>query len=276
MQRGRHFAKFEALGNDFVVFDQRAGGQLPHGDQVRALADRHTGVGFDQLLILLPASDPAITCSVAIYNRDGGSANQCGNGMRAIGLWLHQETPDQRDFVLETAAGIVRVRVERDGLIGVDMGHPAFDPAAVGLSDSFTSRALATSLPTFVAAGTVSMGNPHLVVLLARPATPELVERIGTALGRSPEFADGVNVSLACILADDEVDLRVWERGVGATRACGSAACAAAAWLLREQRVRGPVRVRQPGGELVINWSGVGRTLQMSGPARRVFDGTLR
>ncbi len=276
MLPGQKFSKLEALGNDFVLLDQRVGGTLPDGDRIRALADRHTGIGFDQLLILRPANDPTANCSVAIYNRDGGSASQCGNGLRAIGLWLHQETPDRREFVIEIPAGITPVQVDPEGRVGVDMGCPDFAADAVGLTEPIDPRRLADAIPGFVAAGTVSMGNPHLVVLLRAPATPDLVEGIGAALGRSPTFADGVNVSLACTGAAGDVDLRVYERGAGATRACGSAACATAAWLLHEQRVRGPVRVRQPGGELVIDWGGAGRSLRMSGPARRVFDGILR
>ena len=273
---GQTFSKLEALGNDFVLLDQRDGRADPQPEQVRALADRRTGIGCDQLLILQPAAAAGTDCAVSIYNCDGSPARQCGNGMRAIGLWLHQENPDRRDFLLATAAGAVAVRVADEQRIQVDMGQPDFDSDAAGFAPTSPASELAAGVPGVLGAGTVSMGNPHLVVLLADPPTSELLEQHGRRLGSDVRFSDGVNVSFVHSAAPDRLSLRVFERGAGATRACGSAACASAAWLLHLGRVHGPVRVDQPGGRLVIDWRGPGQPLRMTGSARRVFDGTLR
>ena len=269
------FSKLEALGNDFVVLDFRAGGEDPPADQVRMLADRHTGIGFDQLLILHPATASGADCRVQIHNADGSPARQCGNGMRAVALWLHQSRPDQHRFVLETDSGPVSALVESEQVITVSMGQPDFDPVATGLQTGADLEALTQNAPGRLALGTVNIGNPHLVLLLDRPAAADLVERLGGDPGLTRAFAEGVNVSFAHIEAPDRVALRVHERGAGATRACGSAACATAAWLLQQGLVQPPVRIQQPGGPLVINWRGLGHPLHMTGPARRVFDGRL-
>lgn len=276
MSSGLAFAKLEALGNDFVLLDFRDGRPDPPADRIRALADRHTGIGFDQLLILRPTLASGCDVSVHIYNADGSRASQCGNGMRAIGLWLHRAAPEQQRFTLETDAGPIAVEVHSARAISVSMGQPDFDPAATGLAPGVDPARLARSAPGQLAVGTVSVGNPHLVLLLDQPATPELVEQLGRDLAGSPHWAQGVNVSFACIDAPDRVRLRVHERGAGPTLACGSAACATAAWLLHQSRVSAPVQIEQPGGTLVIDWRGPGQSIQMTGPARHVFDGTLQ
>ncbi len=277
---GLAFSKLEALGNDFVLLDFRAGGQDPSPEQVRMLADRHTGVGFDQLLILYPPSAAGADCRVRIYNADASPARQCGNGMRAIALWLHQARPGQTRFVLETDSGPVSAELESEQAITVSMGEPDFDPAAAGLRSEKNSGAaleeFVPDLPGRLGLGMVSMGNPHLVMQLESPASPALVRRLGDELGRLACFAEGVNVSFAHVAAPDRVMLRVHERGVGPTRACGSAACATAAWLVQQGAVDSPARIEQPGGTLVINWRGPGHPLLMTGSARRVFDGRLR
>ncbi len=272
---GLRFSKLEALGNDFVLLDFRGQGSDPAAEQIRQLADRHTGIGFDQLLILHPSGTPDVDCRVRIYNADGSRARQCGNGMRAVALWLHQARPEQGRFLLETEAGTVSARIETDQSIRVSMGQPNFDPAAAGCQDPHLLAAAAADLPGCLRLGTVSVGNPHLIVLMDRAPTPALLEHWGRPTGLQRHFADGANVSFAVIAAPDRVELRVHERGVGPTRACGSAACATAAWLAHQGLIELPAKIEQPGGTLVIDWRGPGQAIFMQGPARRVFDGRL-
>ncbi len=273
---GQAFAKLEALGNDFVLLDCRERPSGLSAEQIRCLADRHTGIGFDQLLILSHAPDSDQDARVEIYNADGSSARQCGNGMRAIGLWLHRAMPERSQFSLATASGPISVRVASDGMITASMGQPDFAPSAVGLSPGMSMARLAESLPGLLALGTVSIGNPHLIVLLDQVATPALVQQWGDRLGLDPCWAAGINISFTCIVSSDRVSLRVHERGVGPTLACGSAACAAAAWLMQQSLIASPVQMEQPGGSLVIDWTGLGHPILMTGPARHVFDGILQ
>lgn len=272
---GPAFSKLEALGNDFVLLQQTDEGTEPKAEQVQALADRQTGIGFDQLLILRPSRTPTADVRVCIFNADGSTARQCGNGMRAIGLWLHQEQPDRDRFVLDSAAGMIEVEVSSAEQIRVSMGQPNFDPAAVGLGDPEALKDKLAALPDLEAFGPVSIGNPHLVLLLKRPPKPEEVLEFGADLSTWSGFADGANISFAYRRSNDQVSLQVHERGAGVTRACGSAACATAVWLLQQQLVRSPIRVAQPGGELVIDWRGPGYPIFMTGPARRIYDGKL-
>ena len=272
---GTAFSKLEALGNDFVLLDHRAGQPNPDADQVRALADRHTGIGCDQLLILRPAADPGADCRVDIFNSDGGPAGQCGNGMRAVALWLGDEKPDQNNCVLETAAGLIAVERISPGQFQASMGQPVFDAGACGVSNPEQVTQLVAEAIDCIDIGLVSMGNPHLVLLVGAPPAPEQVAEIGHQLSASPLFGDGININFAAVDDDGRVQLQVHERGVGPTRACGSGACATAAWLIHHGRLKTPVTVDQPGGRLVINWNEKFSSLFMTGPARRVFDGTL-
>lgn len=272
---GIAFTKLEALGNDFVLLDARDGRAEPEPQQVRALADRRTGIGFDQLLILQPGATETADCRVRIFNGDGSSARQCGNGMRAIALWLADEQPERDRFVLATDAGPVAVECLGGDRFRAAMGCPDFDPAAVGLDLAGPLDGLVEAVPGWLAAGVVSIGNPHLVILLDRPAAPGLVEQHGLGLATNPHFRHGANVSFAALTEPGRVELRVHERGVGPTRACGSAACAVAAFLIQSGRANSPLHVDQPGGRLVIDWPGQFSPLLMTGPARRVFDGVL-
>lgn len=275
LPQGQAFTKLEALGNDFVLLDFRNSEADPSRDEVRSLADRKTGIGFDQLLILRCPDQPGNTARVEIFNADGSTARQCGNGMRAIGLCLHEETPERREFALETAAGLINVRVDSPDAITADMGLANFDPRAVHLDPDTDLPARLATMPGLLDFGTVSVGNPHLILLLDRAAEAETVQRLGSELSTWPGFVDGVNVSFACIQSPDHVRLQVHERGAGSTRACGSAACATAAWLIHRGKMRSPLNIEQPGGALVINWPDTGRPIIMTGPARRVFDGRL-
>lgn len=275
MKPGRPFFKLEALGNDFVLLDHRQGEQDPSPEEIRTLANRHTGIGFDQLLILKPAEDDSADLAVAIFNQDASPAQQCGNGMRAVARWLEDEQPERQTFVLATPAGPVSTQhLGRKG-IRVQMGEPRFGPGVNGLPENFAIEALVGDIPGLISTGLVSMGNPHLVLELDRAPAQELVEISGGRISKHPSFADGINVSFAHLASKDRIQLRVHERGVGPTLACGSAACATGAFFIQQARARSPVRVEQPGGQLVIDWRGENEPLWMTGPARRVFNGTM-
>lgn len=268
------FDKLEALGNDFMLIDARERSVRLPDKIVRQWADRHRGVGFDQLLVLCP-SDDAHYCRVEIRNGDGSEAEQCGNGMRAVALWLSRNDRLAGKVRLATAAGTVEAHYQSDNEISATLGVPDFSPAAVGLSggEGFP-RQFAVDGEEISVYG-ASMGNPHLLVVESRPPDAERLEHIGRALGRHPSLSNGANVGLAVIESPRRIQLRVYERGAGPTRACGSGACAAAAILLKLERVENPVEVVQPGGTLVVNWPGPGQAVVTVGPARHVFEGVI-
>ncbi|MFW5927394.1 MAG: diaminopimelate epimerase [Wenzhouxiangella sp.] len=274
--RGRlAFTKLEALGNDFMLVDARQRAFSADADSIRQAGDRRRGVGFDQLLIVESPTETTSTCRVAIYNRDGSRAEQCGNGMRAIALWLARGGEMKQRATIETDAGPVSVYIDRSGMPGATLGIPDFSPAACGISgsDRFPVE-LDIDGETCSVLG-ASLGNPHLVVVCDTDPSREDLLRIGPALSRHPRLANGANVGLACPTGRGSIRLRVYERGAGATRACGSGACAAASVLIERGQVDSPVEVVQPGGRLVINWAGQGTPVSMSGPARMVYQGFI-
>ncbi len=268
------FSKMHGIGNDFVVLDRRAEPGPLDPALVRAIADRHTGVGFDQLLVLEPPRSAGSVASYRIYNGDGSEARQCGNGLRCLVAWLDREQPLQGAVRLDGPAGPVACERLADGHVRADMGVPRFDPAAV----PFVAEARADTYPIEVAGevlsiGIASMGNPHAVLEVADvDAAP--VARLGPALERHPRFPDRANVGFAQVVDRHAIRLRVFERGAGETRACGSGACAAAAVLIARGRVASPVAVTLPGGTLRIEWAGGEAPLWMAGPVAFVFEGT--
>lgn len=280
------FDKLEALGNDFMLVDARERGFKPAPEQIRQWADRRRGVGFDQLLILRGTDEPDHYCRVEIRNGDGSEAEQCGNGMRAIALWLsrsncngrNDRSDDRSDRLvrLDTAAGSVETRYRSDNEIGASLGVPDFDPQAVGLSGPAPFPRQFTVDGEDLTVHGASIGNPHLLVIEDQPAEEGRLEQLGKALGEHRTLARGANVGLAVIDSDHRIRLRVHERGAGPTLACGSGASAAAAILLRLGLVDNPVEVVQPGGTLVVNWPGTGQEVTTTGPARHVFKGVIR
>lgn len=269
------FHKLEALGNDFMLVDARERAFAPSGERIRQWSDRHLGVGFDQMLILRSSDDAQHLCRVEIRNGDGSEAEQCGNGMRAVALWLARLDPTRTAFRLETAAGTVEACYRSDDDISATLGVPVFTPEAVGLSgvDEFPCPFTVDGEKLHVLGA--SMGNPHLLIVEHDPPAPERVLRLGRALGRDASLDNGANVGLAAIETRHRIHLRVFERGAGPTRACGSGASAAAAILLDRGLVDNPVEVVQPGGTLVVNWQGSGQPVITAGPARHVFEGVI-
>ncbi|MCD0257131.1 diaminopimelate epimerase [Xanthomonas melonis] len=269
------FTKMHGAGNDFVVLDLRNGAPPPDAALAARLADRHFGVGCDQILTIeAPRSDAAVA-AYGIWNSDGSAARQCGNGARCVAAWLVREGVAHAErFVIDSPVGAHAVEQVDAGTYAVAMGVPRFEPAQIPLA-GFAHAREEYALPVHgetVRFGAVSMGNPHAVVEVGRvDAAP--VERVGSLLQQNAAFPDSVNVGFAQVVDVAHVQLRVFERGVGETLACGSGACAAAVVLMQRGRVERDVRVSLPGGELRIRWPGDGQDVVMSGPAVFVFDG---
>jgi diaminopimelate epimerase len=270
------FTKMHGAGNDFVVLDLRHGQPAPDSALCRALADRRTGVGCDQILTVEAPRSAQAVAAYRIWNADGSASGQCGNGARCIAAWLVRDGAAPRGgFWIDSPAGTHRVEMPGERIFGIDMGVADFRPAQVplaGFAEADVYELEAAGAP--VRFGAVSMGNPHAVIEVDDvEAAP--VERIGRALQAHAAFADSANVGFAQVLAPDRIRLRVYERGVGETLACGSGACAAVAVLARQGRLRGDagVRVALPGGELHIAYDPATGQVRMTGPAAFVFDG---
>lgn len=268
------FSKMHGLGNDFVVLDCREHAFALHPDAIRRLGDRHRGVGFDQLLSIEPSTDPECAFAYGIWNADGSPSGQCGNGVRCVAAWLSRAGALGTEVVqLMSPSGPVSVACLADGQVRVNMGEPDFNPARLPLDmpahqDSYT----ATLDGHEIRFGAVSMGNPHAVIAVDTTANAN-VANLGPALSTATIFPQGCNVGFAQRVAADAIALRVWERGVGETQACGTGACAAMAVLRRRGLVNDRVSVRLPGGTLDIQWQGSGHPLWMTGPASFSFEG---
>jgi diaminopimelate epimerase len=269
------FTKMHGIGNDFVVLDARAAALPLDAARIRAMADRHTGIGFDQLLVIQPARDPACVAAYAIRNADGSPAQQCGNGARCIGAWLQRAGVAKAGATvrLESPAGLIGMRLIDAGTVTVEMGEPVFDPAHIPFNASASADLYPLEVDgASVEIAAVSMGNPHAVLEVDDVHDPG-VDRLGPRITVHPRFPQGVNAGFVRVADPSRIQLRVHERGAGWTQACGSGACAAVAALHRRGRVGDEVRVELPGGTLGIAWRGPGHALWMTGPAAFVFDG---
>ncbi|EIL96922.1 diaminopimelate epimerase [Rhodanobacter thiooxydans] len=269
------FWKMHGIGNDFVVLDCRHGGFPLDAAQIRALADRHTGVGFDQLLSIEPARNTACAFYYGIWNADGSPSGQCGNGVRCVAAWLHRAgaLAIGQDVMIESPSGPVTVRPLGANEVTVDMGEPVFEPVRIPFAaDAVANRYAIDLAGETLDIGAVSMGNPHAVVTVDDLADPAL-QRLGPLLTKHPRFAQGANAGFVQRLDRGHLRLRVHERGAGWTLACGTGACAAMAVLHRRGEVDDAVAVELPGGTLRIDWTGPGHPLWMTGPAAFAFEG---
>ncbi|MEO9215799.1 MAG: diaminopimelate epimerase [Rhodanobacter sp.] len=269
------FSKMHGIGNDFVLLDCRHDGFALDAAQIRALADRHTGVGFDQLLSVEPARDPACAFYYGIWNADGTPSGQCGNGVRCVAAWLHRAGALALgdSVMIESPSGPVTVRLLGANEVTVDMGEPIFEPARIpfaaeSAADRYEIRVGADTLQI----GVVSMGNPHAVVVVHELADPALLQ-IGPLLSDHARFLQSANTGFVQPLDRSHLRLRVHERGAGWTLACGTGACAAMAVLHQRGEVDDRVQVELPGGTLRIDWAGPGHALWMTGPAAFAFEG---
>lgn len=270
------FTKMEGAGNDFIVLDATRAPLRLAPEQIRRLADRHFGVGFDQMLVIERPRSDATDFYYRIFNADGSEVAQCGNGARCFVRYVHDRglTP-KRTIRVETASGIIEPRLEDDGQVTVDMGVPQFEPARIPFvapARQPTYRLEVNKRDIEIAA--VSMGNPHAVQVVADvEAAP--VQTEGADIERHPRFPQRVNAGYMQVLDRRRIKLRVWERGAGETLACGTGACAAVVTGIARGLLDSAVEVQARGGNLEIAWAGEGERVYMTGPARTVFEGEI-
>ena len=271
------FTKMHGLGNDFMVLDlisQHAHIQPKH---VKQWGDRHTGVGFDQLLIVEPPSQPDVDFRYRIFNADGSEVEQCGNGARCFARFvIDKRLTLKRQIRVETSSGVIQLEIRADGQVQVDMGPPRLEPSEI----PFVAEARATDYAVEVDGQTlrlaaVSMGNPH-AVLRVEDVDQAPVRELGPRLEVHPRFPRKVNVGFLQVVDRRQARLRVWERGAGETRACGTGACAAAVAAISQGWMDSPLQIELPGGRLSIEWAGPGQPVMMTGPAIRVYEGQVR
>jgi diaminopimelate epimerase len=267
------FTKMHGVGNDFVVFDAPADESVLKPERLRSLADRRTGIGFDQALVLGGPKRADTAVFYRIFNADGDEVEQCGNGARCIAALLHHRGLTRNGAVaLDSPAGVVRARIA-DARVSVDMGVPNFDPRSLpfeapGETDPYPLTVAGRTLEI----GAVSMGNPHAV--LAVPDVEDApVATLGAAIERHARFPKRVNAGFLQIVARAQVRLRVYERGAGETRSCGTGACAAVAIGRRRGLLDARVCVATRGGELQVDWQGPGESIWLSGPTQISFEG---
>ncbi|MEO5574326.1 MAG: diaminopimelate epimerase [Gammaproteobacteria bacterium] len=270
------FTKMHGLGNDFVVIDALTHPLSLTPAQIRLIADRHFGVGCDQVLLVEAARDPAADFAYRIYNADGGEVEQCGNGARCFALFVRETGLTQKDQMLvETRGGIIRPRIEADGQVSVDMGVPRTAPREIPFvaDDEALSYAVRVD-DQDIQLSVVSMGNPHAVLRVDDVARAP-VATLGPQLETHARFPARVNVGFMECVDRAHIRLRVYERGVGETLACGTGACAAVVAGIRQGWLDNKVKVDLPGGRLLVSWLGKAEPVWMTGPATRVFEGKI-
>ncbi|WP_045497923.1 diaminopimelate epimerase [Vibrio hyugaensis] len=271
-----HFSKMHGLGNDFMVVDCITQNVFFSQDLIRRLADRHTGIGFDQLLVVEAPYDPETDFHYRIFNADGSEVEQCGNGARCFARFVRLKGLTNRYSIsVSTKKGKMILDVEDDGDVTVNMGVPEFEPSKIPFKakqkeKTYIMRAGEKTL----FCGAVSMGNPHVVTVVDDVDTAD-VETLGPLLESHERFPERVNAGFMQVVDRNNIRLRVYERGAGETQACGSGACGAVAVGILQGLLDENVKVSLPGGELRISWQGPGKPLFMTGPATHVFDGQL-
>lgn len=270
------FSKMHGLGNDFVVLDGVRQPVFLSPEQLCYLADRHFGVGCDQILLVEKATQPGLDFRYRIFNADGGEVEQCGNGARCFVRFVHDEgLTDKREIRVETMRGIISPRLEGDGNVTVDMGVPRFLPAEIPfLAEDDVIVHLLDVADETLETSVVSMGNPHAVQVVESVETAP-VGKHGPLIERHPRFPQRVNAGFMQIVDRHAIKLRVYERGSGETMACGTGACAAVVAGIRRGLLDSPVRVTTRGGDLTIAWGGDERPVLMTGPAVTVFTGEI-
>jgi diaminopimelate epimerase len=270
------FTKMHGAGNDFVVIDAvRARLQLD-SDTIRRLADRHFGIGFDQMLVVEPARTPGTDFYYRIFNADGGEVNQCGNGARCFVRYVHDKGLSAKNAIrVETRSGVIEPKLEADGRVTVNMGVPVFEPARIPFIADARAATYALDVEgRNVEIGAVSMGNPHAVQFVADVDTAP-VSTEGPLIEQHPRFPERANAGYVQVVSRRKVKLRVYERGAGETLACGTGACAAVVTGIARGLLDSPVKVQTRGGDLEIAWSGEGTDVMMTGPAEAVFEGEI-
>ncbi|MEW6513788.1 MAG: diaminopimelate epimerase [Pseudomonadota bacterium] len=270
------FTKMHGLGNDFVVLDAVRQNFVPSPAQAKWLADRHFGVGCDQILVVEPAREENTDFRYRIFNADGGEVEQCGNGARCFVRFVHEQgLTTKKELRVETMAGLIAPRLEANGQVTVDMGMPRFVPADIPFlteTDELVQTLEFAGRSADITA--VSMGNPHAVQVVENVDIAP-VGRDGPLIEAHPRFPKRVNAGFMEVVDRHSIRLRVYERGTGETLACGTGACAAVIAGIRRGLLDSPVRVATRGGELQIAWGGIGQSVFMTGPAVTVFTGEI-
>lgn len=271
-----HFTKMHGIGNDFVVLDGVNQKVVLDAGQIRRIADRHFGVGCDQLLLVEAYAGDDADFHYRIFNADGGEVEQCGNGARCFARFVHDQGLTQKTVIpVMTAGGRIVLEIQPDGQVTVNMGVPELEPDRIPFisekRQTLYNLEIAGENYTFAA---VSMGNPHAVLQVADVDTAP-VETLGPQLEKHPVFPKRVNVGFMQVISRDYIRLRVFERGSGETLACGTGACAAVVAGRVQGLLNELVTVELPGGRLQIQWQGDGQPVWMTGPAETVFRGTL-
>jgi diaminopimelate epimerase len=270
------FTKMQGAGNDFVVIDTITNPVNLSQKQIQHIANRYFGVGCDQLLMVESTTTPNVDFRYRIFNADGGEVEQCGNGARCfVRFVVEKELTQKREIAVETASGIIRLKLQDDGQVTVDMGAPRFDPSQIPFHADALQKQYALALDNNeITISTVSMGNPHAVTLVANVETAP-VNEFGPQIESHPRFPQRVNAGFMQVLDSHQIKLRVYERGSGETLACGTGACAAAVTGIQLGLLVSPVLVNTRGGQLTIAWDGGETPVMMTGPAEIVFEGEI-
>ena len=273
----RPFVKMNGAGNDFVVVNALETPFAPTADQARAIADRTTGEGCDQLIALEPSN--CADAFMRVWNADGGVVETCGNALRCVG-WMLLQSTGKDQVSIDTLGGPTTARRAADGRIKVDMGAPRLDWEQIPLDEAMDTRGIELQVgpidaPVLHTPGAVSMGNPHVVFFMDDAPDDAFVRGTGSLIEHHPRFPEGVNVGFAHVIAPDRIRLRVWERGAGLTRACGTGACAALVAAARRGLTGRAATIEVDGGELWIEWDEATGHVFMTGPVEVERTGTL-
>jgi len=271
------FSKMHGLGNDFIVIDAIRQSVSLTSAQVRFLADRHFGIGCDQLLLVENSAHIDVDFRYRIFNADGGEVSQCGNGARCFARFVYDRgLTEKTTIAVETASGVIYPTLHHDGQISVDMGQPRFLPEQVPfkVAEAANTYMLAIEPGHQVEIAALSMGNPHAVMLVDDVDTAPVLE-IGPLIEAHPQFPERVNAGFMQLVSHEAIKLRVYERGAGETSACGTGACAAVVSGIRRGLLARDVTVQLAGGQLLVSWPDEQASVTMTGPATHVFDGEI-
>ena len=271
------FTKMHGLGNDFVVIDALTQNVRITGSMVRRIADRALGIGCDQILVVEPPSEKDIDFDYRIFNQDGTEVEQCGNGARCLARFVKDRKLTGRSSIrVKTVNRVMDLQINADNSVRVDMGVPLLEPSEIPFEASLKSLLYDIDIAGHsYSISAVSMGNPH-AILQVDDVQAAPVAALGAQLECHERFPNRVNAGFMQVVDRQQLNLRVFERGVGETQACGSGACAAAVAAIRQELVNSQVTVHLTGGDLTIEWQGEGESLIMTGPAVTVFHGRIR
>lgn len=272
-----HFTKMHGLGNDFMVIDLITQQAKITPKLVKQWGNRHTGIGFDQLLIVEPPSRPDVDFCYRIFNADGSEVEQCGNGARCFAKFVRQKRlTHKKNIIVETKSGIIELAIQLDNQVKVNMGRPRFVPREIPfISEQQQNYYQLLVEEQTIELSSVSMGNPHAVIQVTNLKTAP-VQTLGPKIETHPHFPNRVNVGFIQVIDRHNAKLRVWERGAGETQACGTGACAAAAIAIQNGWMDSPVNIQLPGGKLIIEWDNIDNPIFMTGNAVSVYEGKIK